>query len=226
MYSLIPDNFSSNNLSGKAKCKKALQRKLGLKLKPKVPIIGVVTRFAYQKGIDVLAEAIEQMLIHDDVQFSIVGSGDSAIEGILSDFAKRFPGKFGVYIGYNNSLAHLIEAGSDFFAMPSRYEPCGLNQMYSMQYGTVPIVRATGGLADTVINYSETDIDRSTGFTFDLLDHDALLNTMKWALSIYQEKPANFAKLIENGMTKDFSWKHTAVEYEETYREVMGILDA
>jgi starch synthase len=214
---LIPANFAIGDMSGKKKCRRALQKEFNLKQKPKVPILGLVSRFAYQKGIDVLSYVIEGLLINEDAQFVILGSGDDELESFFSSLAARFPGKIGVYIGYNNKLAHLIEAGSDMFMMPSRYEPCGLNQMYSMQYGTVPIVRSTGGLADTVINYSETNIAESTGFTFDLLNHDALLNTIKWALSVYHGKPANFAKLIENGMKQDFSWKHTASEYEEVY---------
>jgi starch synthase len=215
---LIDDHFSIDDLSGKAKCKKTLQKKLGLKTDPDVPVIGLVSRFAHQKGIDVLAEVMEQMLINDKVQFTVVGSGDSFLEAILSDFAKRFPGKFGVYVGYNNKLAHLIEAGSDMFAMPSRYEPCGLNQMYSMRYGTVPIVRVTGGLADTVVNYNPTTLNTSTGFTFRDLYPDALLKTMRWAVSVYMQKPKHFAKLIHNGMKQDFSWEHTAKIYEKLYR--------
>ena len=219
---LIPANFAVSDLSGKTKCKKALQKQFNLAQSVEIPIFGLVSRFASQKGIDVLFYVIEELLSNEDAQFAILGSGDKQLESCFSSLASRFPGQIGVYIGYNNKLAHLIEAGSDMFMMPSRYEPCGLNQMYSMQYGTVPIVRATGGLADTVIKYSETDIDNSTGFTFDLLNHEALYNTIIWALSIYKEKPANFAKLIENGMKKDFSWKHTAKEYEEVYGGLGG----
>ena len=215
---LIPKNFNQKDLSGKAKCKAKLQKELGLNVKSKIPIIGLVSRFADQKGVDVFAESAEQMLMHDDVQFAVLGSGDSALEAILSDFAKRFPGKIGVYIGYNNKLAHMIEAGSDFFVMPSRYEPCGLNQMYSMQYGTVPIVRVTGGLADTVFNYHPANIKYSTGFTFRDLYPVALLKTMRWAVSIYRDNPKHFSKLINNGMKQDFSWKHTAKLYLKLYR--------
>lgn len=220
---LIPANFSVTDLSGKVKCKKALQKQLGLNQKSKTPVIGLVSRFAFQKGIDVLAEAVEQMLIHDEVQFAIVGSGDSGLEAIFSDFCRRFPGKIGAYIGYNNPLAHLVEAGSDFFAMPSRYEPCGLNQMYSMRYGTVPIVRVTGGLEDTVFNYNPQTMHKSTGFTFRDLYPDALLQTIRWAVSIYKSKPEDFAKLIKNGMSQDFSWEHTAKLYEELYQETLEL---
>ena len=217
---LIPANYTLSDLSGKRICKQALQEEFNLDCDAETPVLGLVSRFAYQKGIDVLAYVVEGLLENDEAQFVILGSGDKSLEAFFSSLAERFPGKIGVYIGYNNKLAHLIEAGSDMFMMPSRYEPCGLNQMYSMQYGTVPVVRATGGLADTVINYSETDIENSTGFTFDFLEHDALYNTIIWALSIYREKPENFARLIENGMRKDFSWAHTAHEYEEVYRSI------
>ena len=122
-------------------------------------------------------------------------------------------------MGYNNQIAHLIEAGSDFFLMPSRYEPCGLNQMYSMRYGTVPIVRATGGLADTVINYNPKTLDQSTGFTFYDLTEDAIRNTLRWAIYAYNHEKENFAKIVHNGMTADFSWERTASEYEQMYED-------
>ena len=218
---LIPANYSVENREGKKVCRKEMQKRLGLEECDNVPVLGLVSRFAYQKGIDVLAYVIEGLLINEDAQFAILGSGDSALEALFSSLAARFPGKIGVYIGYNNELAHLIEAGSDMFLMPSRYEPCGLNQMYSMQYGTVPIVRATGGLADTVIKYAETTLDKSTGFSFDILNHDGLYNTILWALSVYSGKPANFAKLIENGMQQDFSWKHTAHDYVDMYNKLI-----
>ena len=177
-----------------------------------------------QKGLDLLLEALP-VITGRGGRLVVLGTGDTDLEKGFVEAARSNPHQVAVNIGYDEAQSHRIFAGSDCILVPSRFEPCGLNQMYSMRYGTVPIVRKTGGLADTVINYSESNIENSTGFTFDFLDHDALFNTMRWALSIYQEKPANFAKLIENGMNKDFSWKHTAVEYEETYREVLGILE-
>lgn len=214
---LIPANYSPDDLSGKEICKAELQKKLGLAIRPDVPLYGLVSRLAYQKGIDVLIPAIEDMLINDDVQFAVVGSGEYWQECMLSDFAARFPDKFRCFIGYNNQLAHMVEAGCDFFVMPSRYEPCGLNQMYSMRYGTVPIVRATGGLEDTVINFSAKDIDKSTGFKFWDLYPEAISGTMRWAASVYKNDKAGFYKMVHNGMTTDFSWHHTATLYEELY---------
>jgi len=167
----------------------------------------------------VFIESIEEMLEYDDVQFVIIGSGDKWQESALANFARAYPNRFGAHIGYNNRLAHMVEAGADFFVMPSRYEPCGLNQMYSMKYGTLPIVRATGGLADTVINYSPDNIENATGFTFYDLYPSALRETMRWAASIYRMNKPAISEMIENGMTTDFSWHHTATEYEALYQQ-------
>ena len=216
---LIPANFSAENLKGKAKCKEALQREFSLPIKPDVPVLGVVSRLASQKGIDLLAGALDSMMHEDNIQVVILGTGDPALEGYLSHLNGTYPEKFSVFIGYNNQIAHLIEAGSDFFLMPSRYEPCGLNQMYSMRYGTVPIVRATGGLADTVINYNPKTLDQSTGFTFYDLTEDAIRNTLRWAIYAYNHEKENFAKIVHNGMTADFSWERTASEYEQMYED-------
>ena len=215
---LLPHNFSHEDLSGKALCKEELQKQFNLEVRADVPVYGVVSRLADQKGLDVFISCIDEMLREDDVQFVVVGSGEAWQEEALDHYAKTYPGKFGCFIGYNNKLAHLVEAGADFFVMPSRYEPCGLNQMYSMQYGTVPIVRATGGLEDTVNNYSASNINKATGFKFYDLHSEALRGTMRWAGTIYRyDKPA-IEKMITNGMTIDFSWHHTAVEYEELYK--------
>ncbi|PJC86708.1 glycogen synthase GlgA [Vibrio sp. HA2012] len=216
--SLIPQNYSAQDLSGKVVCKEALQKEFGLAIRPDVPVYGVVSRLAGQKGLDVFIESIAEMLEEDDVQFVVVGAGEQWQESALSDYARDYPGKFGCYIGYNNKLAHMVEAGSDFFVMPSRYEPCGLNQMYSMRYGTVPIVRSTGGLEDTVNNYSASNINKATGFKFYDLYPDALRGTLRWAGSIYRNDRAAINRLILNGMTTDFSWHHTAVEYEDLYK--------
>lgn len=217
---LISHNYSKENLSGKKKCKTALQKRFSLKLKPKTPVIGLVSRLVHQKGIDVLSDVIYTMLNEDNVQFAILGSGDSDLESKLSWFCAEFPGKIGVYIGYDNTLSHQIEAGSDLFIMPSRYEPCGLNQMYSMRYGTVPVVRSTGGLEDTVVNYDPKHLKTSNGFKFRHLNHNALLNTIRWAVSVYHDKPDHFSKLIANGMSTDFSWHHTAALYEKLYKKI------
>ena len=148
--------FTPDDLSGKAVCKKALQEQFGLKQDPDVPLFATISRFAEQKGLDVFARGLEYLAQNFDMQFVVIGSGDMYLENWFRYLAGKFPGKIGVYIGYaSQATAHLAEAGADFFVMPSRYEPCGLNQMYSMRYGTLPIVRSTGGLADTVINLTD-----------------------------------------------------------------------
>jgi starch synthase len=215
----LPKNFSVDDMSGKAVCKKILQEEFGLERDPDVPIFGVVSRLASQKGIDLFVSVVEGMLNTENIQVAILGTGDPALEEQLSNLNARYPGKFSVYIGYDNKLAHLIEGGSDFFVMPSRYEPCGLNQMYSMRYGTIPVVRGTGGLEDTVINYDPKNLDKSTGFKFYDLAYDGLRNTLIWAASIYNDEPENFKRLIHNGMTSDFSWSKTASEYVAMYKD-------
>ncbi len=215
----LPAHYAVDDLGGKAVCKAALQRELGLAEEPKSTLIGIVSRLAHQKGIDVLIDIVENLMVYQKAQFAVLGSGESWLEARFSDLATRFPGRCGVYIGYHHRLAHLIEAGADLFAMPSRYEPCGLNQMYSMRYGTVPVARATGGLADTVVNYHPKKLAQGTGFLFRDLYPMALLNTLCWAIHVHREQPRHFARLQRNGMTRDFSWQHTAAEYEALYRE-------
>jgi starch synthase len=215
---LIPHNFSADDLTGKALCKKELQMEFGLEVRPDIPVYGVVSRLAYQKGLDIFIECVDDILQEDDVQFVVIGSGERWQEKALASFAKTYPDRFGCYIGYNNTLAHLVEAGADFFVMPSRYEPCGLNQMYSMKYGTIPIVSSTGGLEDTVNNYSAQNIHAATGFKIYDLYPASLRDTMRWAASVYRNDKPAFKKIITNGMTIDFSWHHTALEYEVLYR--------
>ncbi len=216
----LPARFTPKSLTGKKICKRVLQQKFALKEKSDAPLFGVLSRLAYQKGLDVFAAALEDMLYHNDFQFLLIGSGDPGLEGHFRYLAGKYPDKFAAYIGYaSDTDSHLLEAGCDFFIMPSRYEPCGLNQMYSMRYGTLPIVRQTGGLADTVLNYSEDTLDRSTGFVFHDLTPDALRGTIRWAADLYHRKPSALAKMRKNGMTTDFSWNHTASEYEKMYHD-------
>ena len=159
------------------------------------------------------------MLYHNDFQFLLIGSGDPRLEGHFRYLAGKYPDKFAAYIGYaSDTDSHLLEAGCDFFIMPSRYEPCGLNQMYSMRYGTLPIVRSTGGLADTVINLAD-DKAAATGFVFWDLNSVALNNTIIWAADVRKSKPAIFRKMIHRAMTTDFSWNRTAGNYERMYAD-------
>ena len=221
---LISHHYSKESMHGKISCKKTLQKEFHLPVDPNIPIVGSVSRLAYQKGLDVFAASLEEMLQYDNIQFIILGDGDSGLEGFLQYLRDKYPNKLGVYIGYNDKLSHMIEAGSDLFIMPSRYEPCGLNQLYSMRYGTLPIVRATGGLDDTVINYEPDNLENATGFKFYDLTPPALRDTIRWAVSTYLHRQDDFKKMQQNGMTKDFSWDHTASLYELLYEDANKII--
>ncbi len=215
----IPYNYSPEDLSGKIKNKRFLLNHFNMPFEVTVPLIGIVSRMVAQKGFDIFAEAIND-LMKLNAQWLILGSGEDKYEQLFRELAHRFPQKVGTYIGYNNELSHLIEAGADMFLMPSRYEPCGLNQIYSLKYGTVPIVKRTGGLADTVHDWDELasfGLESGTGFSFN--DHSgyALLTSVQRALNNFKNK--TFWKKIQlNGMAKDYSWKHSAEQYIELYR--------
>jgi len=217
---LIPANYSIYDLKGKSICKSSLQDSMSLKRSDSVPLIGVVSRFVEQKGLYILKECIEGIISEMNVQFAILGSGDIQLENFFRDLPARYPGKAGSFIGYNNELAHLIEAGSDFFLMPSLSEPCGLNQIYSMKYGTLPVVRATGGLNDTVENYDQ-DTGNGTGFKFWEPGSEALYNTIYWAQDTYYNRKNHFKKLIQNAMQENFSWDKSAKEYVSIYYKAL-----
>lgn len=220
---LLPANFDSKNLANKAKCKAALQKRMGLPVDPNVPLIGIVTRLADQKGIaEVFAPSygsIFNMCVNMNLQFAILGSGEKWCEDEINSLQSQLP-NLRAYIGYDESLSHLIEAGSDFFLMPSRYEPCGLNQMYSMLYGTLPIVRRTGGLADTVEQYNEKTGD-GTGFLFDSLTPGAIYDTVGWAVWAYYNQKDHIKKMQVKGMNKDFSWEKSVDGYISVYSEAL-----
>jgi len=217
---LIPAQFSRKDLFGKTQCKRALQKEFLLPEDNHIAVIGAIGRFVDQKGFDLIASCIETILSTMHVQFVILGSGDSGLSRYFGDLPRRFPGKAGSFIGFNNKLAHLIEAGCDFFLMPSKYEPCGLNQIYSQSYGTLPIVRATGGLDDTVVNYNEATGD-GTGFKFWDISAKSLYYTVGWAISTYYDRKPHMAKLIKNAMQQDFSWSKSALEYVKLYEKAM-----
>jgi starch synthase len=219
---LIPANYTSDDLQGKAVCKRALQARFLLEIDPTIPIVGVVSRFALQKGLDILAGAIENIVRDMRVQFVILGSGDRGLEAYYGSLPARYPGRIGSYIGYNNELAHWIEAGADFFIMPSRYEPCGLNQIYSLKYGTLPIVRATGGLVDTVSQYNETT-GEGTGFKFWELSAHAVYYAVGWAVSTYYDRPAHLEKMIQTAMQAHFSWEDSARKYISAYQKAIDV---
>ena len=221
---LIPVNFDEKSLENKAVCKAELQRKMGLPVRADVPVIGIITRLVDQKGIaEIFAPSygcMYRMCSQIDLQFAVLGSGEKWCENEIRTLQSRLP-NMRAYIGYNEQLSHLIEAGSDFFLMPSKYEPCGLNQMYSLLYGTLPIVRHTGGLADTVENYNENS-GEGTGFMFNSLTPDAVFNTTGWAVYAYYNKKEHIRKMQERGMKKDFTWKRSAEAYVKVYQEALA----
>lgn len=216
----IPQRYSSRDLSGKQVCKAALQARLGLQTAPDVPVIGVVSRLVAQKGLDLLAQTIESIVQDMRVQFVVLGSGEPALEAFYGALPGRLPGRIGSYIGYNEELAHWIEAGADFFIMPSIYEPCGLNQIYSLKYGTLPIVRATGGLDDTVQQYDEAT-GNGTGFKFWEASARAIYYTVGWAVSTYYDRPHHIQKMIQTAMQRDYSWERSAREYVKLYEKAI-----
>jgi len=217
---LIPATFDTDDLSGKAVCKAALQKEFKLPQRSDIPVIGLVGRLAEQKGIELLSAAIWN-LMEMDVQIVLLGAGEKWAEHFFSDVASKYPEKFACYIGYQNDLAHQIEAGSDLFLMPSLFEPCGLNQIYSLRYGTLPIVRATGGLDDTIENY-HSESKTGTGFKFYDATPEALSGTVKWAVDVWYNDKGGFDQLRRNAMAKRFDWSEAAKGYDDLYRHIIG----
>ncbi len=209
----IARTYSADDLIGKRECKRALLGELGLPSDLDRPLVGMVSRFAAQKGFDLVAE-IASRFMEEDVALAVLGSGDAVYEDMLRQLARAYPRKVGLRIGYDNAMSHRIEAGADMFLMPSLYEPCGLSQMYSLRYGTVPVVRATGGLDDT--------IDGETGFKFREYSGDALLEAIGLALKAYRDT-GRWTIRMRRGMAKDFSWNASAAEYVELYRRLARI---
>lgn len=213
----LPEPFSLNNMGGKAKAKAALQASYGLEVCPDVPLFAVVSRLANQKGLDLLVGIVNRLLADMKIQIAVLGAGESYLEHAFHELTARHPGRFGSYIGFNNELAHLTMAGADCLIMPSRYEPCGLGQMYAMIYGTVPVVRATGGLIDTVQPFVE-GTGEGTGFVFEYPTQDALYYAIGWACATYYDRPKEFRQLQKNGMRGDYTWDKSAARYESVYK--------
>ncbi len=212
--------FSADNLAGKVTNKLSLQGEVGLQTDAKAPLLGMVSRLTHQKGSDVVIEAVPQLL-KLGAQFVVLGSGESRLENAWRKLAAAHPGKIAVKIGYNEGLGHRIEAGADIFLMPSRFEPCGLNQMYSQRYGTPPVVHKVGGLADTVTHASLENLanGKATGFVIEALDRESLVDTVYRAMILYRHKLA-WQKLMKNGMTRDFSWTRSAHQYLGVYKKI------
>ncbi len=211
--------YDIGDMYGKAICKHALQEEMGLEPRADRPLFGLVARLVSQKGIQLLAQIFES-LMQLDLQIALLGSGEAWAQDFFNTMAARYPGKFGCYIGYSNPLAHRIEAGSDFFLMPSVFEPCGLNQLYSLRYGTLPIVHAVGGLNDTVYNY-DAWFHSGTGFKYQDQTPQALYDTIGWALSTWYHHPDEIAGLRERAMQQRFSWQDSARQYIDIYQEAI-----
>ena len=204
-------------------CKADLQRRFKVNEDPAAPVLGVVARLVAQKGIDLVVSAAQGFL-DLGCQLIVLGDGDRHLHDQLQTLRERNPDRVGLFLGFNEGLAHAVEAGSDLFLMPSRYEPCGLNQMYSLKYGTPPVVRTTGGLADTVVNATLENLadGRATGFTFGDYTAHALYETVKWALTLLRDRPTEFRQIVRTAMAQDWSWDRSAELYERLYRKIVG----
>lgn len=216
----LKHTYTAERLEGKAAQKRALQEEMGLPADAEAPLFATISRLAEQKGIDILISALEEML-SSRMQFVLLGSGDPAFERGFRALAERYPEKVAVKIGYDHGLSHRIEAGADFFLMPSRFEPCGLNQMYSLRYGTIPLVRVTGGLDDSVTDISE-DVDTADGIKFTEYSARALGKAIRKALVLFEDK-ALLDHYRRNAMSVDFSWEHCTHEYEDVFRRAMEL---
>jgi len=215
----LTTNYDLGNLSGKIECKTALQAEMGLPEAPEVPLIGIVSRLTGQKGFDFSLPAIAKVL-SEKVQFAILGSGERWIVEEIARLSEMNPEQLKFHDGYSEPLAHRIEAGSDFFLMPSLYEPCGLNQMYSLRYGTLPIVRAVGGLRDTVWEKNTSGGD-GTGFVFTEPTAENTLAAIKRGIDCFTNDPASFQSRMNLGMRQRFSWGNTAAQYENIYSKAL-----
>jgi starch synthase len=217
----IPFPYSAKDLSGKEKNKQALMKETGLRYQFDKPLVGMVTRLTYQKGIDLLQQVLPGVMSSREMSLVVLGNGDSEYEEFFHRMHAEYPGRVSFFAGFNSRLAHRIEAGSDMFLMPSRYEPCGLNQMYSLKYGTVPVVRATGGLIDSVQPF-----DHAKGTGTGVVFHDYDANGLRWALNtaldLYENKYA-WKQVVFNGMARDYSWEKQGRIYTERFRRLLSL---
>ena len=223
----IPHKYSVKDLSGKIKNKKFLLEHLGLPFNENIPLVGIVSRLVDQKGFDLFSFGLNR-LMDLPVQWVILGSGEYKYEAMFSGIAHKYPEKVSAYLGFNNELSHLIEAGSDIFVMPSRFEPCGLNQIYSLRCGTVPVVRKTGGLADTVNDWEEALLlgnETGNGFSFEEYTSESLVRALQNAIRYFHNKEV-WKKIQRNGMEKDFSWASSADKYVSLYKKAVSKMRA
>ena len=215
----IPQHFGAARFHDKGPNKTRLQQVFGLEERNDVVLFGHVGRLVEQKGIDLILAVLPRLMAQPDAQLAILGSGNAVLEELIRAAAAQYPGRVGARLGYDEPLSHLVEAGSDLFLMPSRFEPCGLNQLYSLRYGTVPIVHRTGGLADTVVDATADTLaaGTATGFTFDAASADALWSAIARALELWHQPGVGWERLAVTGMRQDFSWATSARQYEELY---------
>jgi starch synthase len=219
--SYLPANYSATDRSGKQMCKQALQREFQLP-ETSVPLLGVIARLTSQKGLDLVATIIPQLMAMD-LQLIILGTGEPELEANFIALQARYPHRMGLRLGFDEGLAHRIEAGGDVFVMPSRYEPCGLSQLYSLRYGTVPVVRKTGGLADTVVPLTARgwQAERATGFHVEEDTAEALLSALRRAVAVYRNRSI-WEQMVEAGMNTDVSWARSANEYDRLFMSLVG----
>lgn len=221
----LPAHYTVTNWrEGKAACKASLQTELGFPLFPETPLIGIIGRLADQKGFDLIAEVMRKWVREVEAQWVILGTGEPKYHALLEELAQDAPHKVAARLTFSEALAHRIEAAADMFLMPSQYEPCGLNQLYSLRYGTVPVVRSTGGLADTVVDATDENLARrtATGFSFVSYEAAALEYALSRAVSTFQLKPDVWQQIVETGMRQDWSWRTSAERYIEVYQRVMN----
>jgi len=218
------NNYGTKNFAqGKQACKAALQREVGLPQVADQPFVAMIGRLADQKGFDLVAKLIPQIASSMPIQWVILGTGEPHYHQQLADLAKKYPEKLAVRLSFSDDLAHRIEAAADIFLMPSRYEPCGLNQLYSLKYGTVPVVHATGGLADTITDTNDATLEDGTanGFSFRTYTTAALHDALERACQAYTDRTI-WEQLIRTGMSQDWSWNHSAREYDQLYKQTLA----
>ena len=218
---LLPASYDRGHLKGKAKCKAVLQERMGLEVRADVPVFAMVTRMTEQKGFDLVACALDDLMSRNDMQFMLLGTGDERFENFMRAAEYRYKGRLCSYIGYSEELSHLVYAGSDFFLMPSRFEPCGLSQMIAMRFGTIPVVRETGGLKDSVTPYNKFE-GTGRGFTFGNINAGDMVWVLREAVDLYNDDKKAWKGLQKEGMSADFSWKSSAQQYLDIYNRILN----